>query len=62
MVPSERKMSQQDFQLVADIGRVLQAHGSGIYTVHVVAVLNEKTLTISVYSIWHGIEAPEWYD
>ena len=62
IVPSEWKVSQQEFEVVADIGRVLEAHGSGVYTVHIVAMLNEKPLTISEHSIWYGIKAPKGYD
>ena len=55
-------MSERDFEVVADVRGVLEEHGRGVYTVHVVAMLDEKPLTISVHSIWYGIEAPEGYD
>ena len=58
---SEWKVSEHDFEVVADVGDALEQQGPGVYTVRVWAVLNEESSIISVYSIWHGIEKPGGY-
>ena len=62
MGASEWKVSEHEFDIVADFGDVLEEYGPGIYTVHVWAVLHGEPLVISKYSIWHGIDRPEGYE
>ena len=58
---SEWNVSAHDFEVVADVGKALEKQGPGVYTVRVWAVLDEKSLIISAYSIWHEIERPGGY-
>ena len=55
------KVYANDFEVVADVGDALEKQGPGVYTVRVWAILNEESLLISEYSIWHGIERPGGY-
>ena len=62
MGASEWKVSEHEFEMVADVGDLLEEHGAGVYTVHVWAVLDGEPLVISKYSIWHGVEKPVGYE
>ena len=55
------KVSTHDFDVVADVGEVLEEYGPGVYTLHVRWVRDEKCCVISMYSIWQGIERPGGY-
>ena len=55
------KVSAHDFDVVADVGEVLEEYGPGVYTLHVWWVRDEKCCVISMYSIWQGIERPRGY-
>ncbi len=49
------------FAISADLGGVLEAHGSGVYEVNVFGVLDGNVDLISRYSIFHGIPRPAGY-
>ena len=55
-----------DFHLTADMSGLLEARGPGVYTVVLIAELEresdgEPAITISEYSIFHGVRAPGSY-
>ena len=50
------------FAVTADLGDVLETHGSGVYQVTVFGVLDGNAEWISEYSIFHGIPRPASYD
>ena len=55
----------RDFALVADVSELLEQHGVGVYTVVLLASLEEGSgepeTVISEYSIFHGVRAPGGY-
>ena len=52
----------QGFAVVADLRRAVAEHGSGVYTIMVWAKLMGDDTVVSLYSIFHGIEAPDTYN
>ena len=54
-----------EFSLVADVSELLDEHGAGVYTVVLIASLEEGSgepeTVISEYSIFHGVRAPGGY-
>ena len=50
------------FSLLADVGDILSAHGPGVYSVVVWGSLNEESVVISEYSIFHDVIPPDAYD
>ena len=59
---SEWKVSGDRFSIAADLSEVLDAHGTGVYTVVVWGNLGGENEIISEYSIFHGVEPPETYN
>ena len=55
----------REFVLVADVSELLEQHGAGVYTVVLLASLEENgedgTQVISEYSIFHGVRTPGGY-
>ena len=47
------------FSVSADIGKVLDEHGSGVYTVVVWGNIDGENAVISQYSIFHGVLPPD---
>ena len=58
---AEWKAENNEFAVVADISRLLDEYGPGVYAVHVGAMLNGKMETISNYSIFYQTEPPTGY-
>ncbi|MDE2787302.1 MAG: CAP domain-containing protein [Chloroflexota bacterium] len=52
----------ETFAVKADIGRILNQHGSGVYTVVVWGDLGGAREVISEYSIFHGVTPPDTYN
>ena len=49
------------FSVRADVGDLLSTHGEGVYTVLVWGSIEGDDVTISQYSIFHGVPTPEGY-
>ena len=50
------------FHATADMGRVLDAYGDGVYTIIVWGTIDGEDVPISEYSIFYGITPPDTYD
>ena len=50
--------SSSEFNVIADIGRVLQRHGAGVYTVILWADVGGLSAPVSEYSIFYEIDPP----
>ena len=50
-----------EFSVEADLGRVVEEHGPGVYTVMLWGMLSGKAEIISEYSIFEGTERPTGY-
>ena len=50
--------SSSEFDVVADIGRVLQQHGAGVYTVMLWANIGGSRTPVSEYSIFYEVDPP----
>lgn len=59
---SEWSAAGETFALKADIRRLLDQHGSGVYTVVVWGDLGGAREVISEYAIFHGITPPDTYN
>ena len=59
---SEWKADGSRFSISANLGKILDAHGSGVYTVMVRGNLGGENEVISQYPIFHGVEPPDTYD
>ena len=59
---SEWTASGDRFSVAADISKVLQKHGSGVYTVTVWARTGKENTAVSKYSIFHGVTPPSGYE
>ena len=62
----EMTARRREFYLRADMSEMLDERGPGVYTVVLIAELEEKSMgepdtVISEYSIFHGMKAPEGY-
>ena len=50
--------SSSDFNVIADIGRVLRQHGAGVYTVILWADIGGLAAPVSEYSVFYEIDPP----
>ena len=62
----EMTARRREFYIRADMSEMLDERGPGVYTVVLIAELEEKSMgepdtVISEYSIFHGVKAPEGY-
>ena len=55
---SEWKVGGDRFSITADLGKVLDVHGPGVYTMMLWGSLDGEDEVISEYSIFHGVEPP----
>ena len=51
-----------NFKVIADLGRILNEHGPGVYTVILWGTVDGEADIISEYSIFHEIPRPDGYD
>jgi hypothetical protein len=51
---SEWTVSEANFAVTADLSKVIELHGEGVYTVLVWALVDGETALISGHSIFHG--------
>ena len=51
-------ITSSEFNVIADIGRVLQRHGAGVYTVILWADIGGLSAPVSEYSIFYEIDPP----
>ena len=58
----EWEVIMDEFRITADLGKVLDVHGQGVYTIIVWGTLGGEITPISEYSIFHGVEPPDTYD
>ena len=58
---SEWSADGDAFSVTADISRVLQKHGMGVYTVVMWARTGKERTVVSEYSIFHGVTPPGGY-
>ena len=56
---SEWKAEANEFAVAADVGRLLEEYGPGVYDVHMAAMLDGEFQTVSVYSIFYRTEPPD---
>ena len=59
---SEWKTSGNSFNITADLSKILDAHGGGVYTVLVWGNFGGENEVISQYSIFYGVEPPNTYN
>lgn len=62
IVASDWQADGTKFAVKADVGKILEKHGKGIYTLTVWADLGGKLVPISKVSLFHGIPRPPGYD
>ena len=58
---SRLQASGTKFAVTADISKVLDRHGDGVYSIMVWARIDGHAEVISEYSIFHGVKAPDSY-
>lgn len=61
IVAKEWTVFSTTFAIEADISKVLEKYGDGVYSVMVWADINGERAVISEYSIFHGITPPDTY-
>ena len=59
---SERTVSGNAFALKADISRILERHGPGVYTLTLWGSVGGANAVIAEYSIFHDVTPPAMYD
>ena len=59
---SERTVSGNAFALKADISRILERHGPGVYTLTLWGSVGGADAVIAEYSIFHDVTPPATYD
>ena len=62
IVASGWQVGDSAFTVKADVSKVLEEHGKGIYTVYVWAEIDGEPAVISQVSLFHGIPRPSGYD
>ena len=58
LTANEWRVRDNSFYIEADLGEILAAYGKGVYTVVLWAKLGGDDVTVSEYSIFHGIAPP----
>ena len=56
------RVERHSFKVAADIGRVIERRGDGVYSVMVWAKLGSEDQVVSHYSIFHGVTPPDTYN
>ena len=58
---SQWNVANGNFTVTADLSEVLHNHGNGIYTLFIWGIVDEESVLISGYAIFHGIPRPTGY-
>ena len=58
---AEWNVNGQTFSVSADIGKIVDHYGNGVYTVLVWAKLGDEREVVSEYSIFYGVDPPDTY-
>ena len=59
---SQWTAGETSFSVTADINRIIERHGDGVYSVMLWGKLGGEQLVISQYSIFHGVTPPAMYN